>query len=111
MPSWLGATKVEDFDQEQLVDYRRCWRDPEMIHGSCSDYRAAASIDLKHDEEDIDRKIECPTLVFYGANGTMAECFDIPAAWEKRCKKIQTATKIASHGAGSPRCGAIFGGA
>ena len=25
------------------------WRDPAMIHGSCSDYRAAATIDLEHD--------------------------------------------------------------
>ncbi len=28
-----GATKVSDFDPEQLADYRRCWRHPAMIHG------------------------------------------------------------------------------
>src|SRR6201999_3547898 len=40
-----GATQIEDFDAEQLAEYRRAWRSPDMIHGSCSDYRAAASID------------------------------------------------------------------
>ena len=41
-----GATRLSDFDAEMLANYRRAWSDPAMIHGSCSDYRAAASIDL-----------------------------------------------------------------
>jgi haloacetate dehalogenase len=57
-----GATKLADFDPEMLAEYRRSWRDPEMIHGSCSDYRAAASIDLEHDAADIHRRIGCPGL-------------------------------------------------
>lgn len=92
-----GATKVEDFDQGQLAEYRRCWRDPEMIHGSCSDYRAAATIDLEHDTADIDTKVMCPTLVYYGANGTMAECFDIPDEWRKRCATVEVATSNGGH--------------
>jgi len=39
-----GATKIGDFDADMLAAYRRAWRDPAMIHGSCSDYRAAASM-------------------------------------------------------------------
>jgi hypothetical protein len=50
-----------------------------MIHGSCADYRAAASIDLEHDSADINRKIECPALVFFGSLGQMAQLFDIPS--------------------------------
>lgn len=92
-----GATTVEDFNQQQLEDYRRCWRTKEMIHGSCSDYRAAATIDLALDEEDIEKKVTCPTLVFYGANGTMAECFDLPACWRKRCETIETASLPGGH--------------
>ena len=83
-----GATKIGDFDQEMLASYRQAWRQPQMIHGSCSDYRAAASIDLEHDEADLDRKIECPTLVFYGSAGVMARLFDIPAEWRKRCAHV-----------------------
>ncbi|MDB6082177.1 MAG: alpha/beta hydrolase, partial [Gammaproteobacteria bacterium] len=44
-----GATTLADFDPEMLEEYRRAWRDPAMIHGACSDYRAAASVDLAHD--------------------------------------------------------------
>jgi haloacetate dehalogenase len=92
-----GAAKLADFDAEALADYRRCWRDPAMIHGSCSDYRAAASIDLDHDGADIDRKVTCPTLVFYGAAGQMAKLFDIPSEWRKRCVAIEQASLPGGH--------------
>lgn len=83
-----GATRIEDFDPEMLAAYRSHWRNPEMIHGSCSDYRAAATIDLQHDSIDIDRKISCPTLAFYGSKGEMSRLFDIPAEWSKRCDNL-----------------------
>lgn len=92
-----GATRVEDFDPEMLADYRRCWRDFAMIHGSCSDYRAAATIDLGHDGADLDRKVTCRTLVLYGASGTMARCFDIPAEWRKRCADVRAASLPGGH--------------
>jgi haloacetate dehalogenase len=92
-----GAAKLADFDAELLADYRRCWRDPAMIHGSCSDYRAAASIDLDHDGADIDRKLACPTLVFYGAGGQMAKLFDMPAEWRKRCAAVEQASLPSGH--------------
>jgi haloacetate dehalogenase len=92
-----GATKITDFDQEMLADYRRSWRDPAMIHGSCSDYRAAASIDLEHDAADIERRVQCPTLVFYGSQGQMAQLFDIPEEWRKRFSNPKAATLPGGH--------------
>jgi len=92
-----GATRIADFDREMLAEYRRCWRDPAMIHGSCSDYRAAASIDLAHDAADIDRRVHCPTLVFYGSAGQMAQLFDIPAEWRKRFGNPRTASLPGGH--------------
>lgn len=92
-----GATTLADFDPEMLAEYRRCWREPAMIHGSCSDYRAAASIDLEHDHADIERKVGCPTLVFYGAAGVMARLFDIPAEWRKRCADVTEASLPGGH--------------
>lgn len=92
-----GAAKLHDFDQDMLADYRRAWRDPAMIHGSCSDYRAGASIDLDHDTADLNRKVARPTLVFYGSLGTMAGLFDIPAEWRKRCDTVTTATLPGGH--------------
>ncbi|TWT11465.1 alpha/beta fold hydrolase [Reyranella sp. CPCC 100927] len=92
-----GATRISDFDAEMLADYRRAWRQPGMVHGSCSDYRAAASIDLAHDEADIDRKVLCPTLAFYGAAGVMAQLFDIPAQWRQRCADVTDASLPGGH--------------
>lgn len=92
-----GATDINDFDKEQLDEYRRCWRTPEMIHGSCSDYRAAITIDLEHDEASLGQIVECPTLVFYGSKGTMAQCYDIPATWQSRLSNMEIASIPGGH--------------
>jgi haloacetate dehalogenase len=92
-----GASRIGDFDPEMLAEYRRCWRDPAMIHGSCSDYRAAASIDLKHDAADLDRKVACPVLAFWGTAGAMHRYFDIGAEWDRRCTHVQRASLPAGH--------------
>jgi haloacetate dehalogenase len=92
-----GAARLGDFDAAQLADYRRAWRDPAMIHGSCSDYRAAATIDLEHDAADIERKVACPTLVVYGANGAMAKLFDLPDEWRQRCADVTAAALPGGH--------------
>ena len=81
-----------------LADYRPLLaRTPAMIHGSCSDYRAAATIDLEHDGVDIEKKVSSPTLVFFGANGTMAKNFDIPAEWRKRCTNVTVESLPGGH--------------
>jgi haloacetate dehalogenase len=92
-----GASAISDFAPDMLAEYRRAWRDPMMIHGSCSDYRAATSIDLEHDAADIDCKVRCPTLAFYGGKGVMATLFDIPAEWRKRCDDLQSETLPGGH--------------
>ena len=92
-----GATRAQDFDPEMLAEYRRCWRDPAMIHGSCSDYRSAATIDLEHDSADIGTKLACPTLAFWGTKGAMHKNFDIGVAWQKRCANLRTASLPAGH--------------
>jgi len=92
-----GATQLADFDQQQLAEYRRCWRDPGMIHGSCSDYRAAATIDLEHDAADIGTRVGCPTLVFWGSAGLMHRLFDMAPEWRKRCASVVPASLPGGH--------------
>ncbi len=91
------GTGLKDFDAEQLEAYRRAWRDPAMIHGSCSDYRAAATIDLDHDAADLDRKVDAPLLAFFGADGLMAKLFDIPAEWRRRAANVRDALLPGGH--------------
>lgn len=92
-----GATRIGAFDAEMLAEYRRAWRDPDMIRGSCCDYRAAATIDLEHDAGDLGRRVTCPTLVLYGGAGEMARLFDIPAQWRARCVTVTDASLPGGH--------------
>lgn len=64
---WSGD--VSAFTPEAYTEYARCFRDPACIHASCEDYRAAASIDLTHDEADMATKIACPLLALWGRRG------------------------------------------
>ena len=92
-----GKAKLEDFDSWQLSEYRRCWRDPAAIHGMCADYRAAATIDLAHDTADIEVKVACPVLAFWGTGGVMHKLFDMEAEWRKRCDSLEVATLPGGH--------------
>lgn len=92
-----GKTTIADFDAAQIAEYRRCWRDPGMIHGSCSDYRAAATVDLEHDAADLSKKVSSPTLVLWGAHGLMGKLFDMKAEWAKRLSSMTPATLPGGH--------------
>jgi haloacetate dehalogenase len=92
-----GAARAEDFDVEMMTEYRRAWRNPEMIHGSCSDYRAAGTVDLDHDAQDLSRHVQCPALVFYGSKGVMARLFDLPAEWRTRLAHMTEAALPGGH--------------
>ncbi len=58
------------FAPEALAAYREAFRDPAMIHATCEDYRAGATVDHAHDAEDrrSGRRIACPVLVLWGEN-------------------------------------------
>jgi haloacetate dehalogenase len=92
-----GAARLEDFDADMLAEYRRAWRSADMIHGSCSDYRAAAMVDLQHDSQDIERRVRCPALVFYGSKGVIAGLFDLPAEWRSRLADMTEAALPGGH--------------
>lgn len=92
-----GKTRLEDYQPAQLAEYRRCWRDPANIHGMCSDYRAASTIDLEHDGADIDVKVACPVLALWGTEGVMHKLFDMGAEWRGRCSLLDTATLPGGH--------------
>jgi haloacetate dehalogenase len=74
---------------EARAEYLRCFQDPAMIHASCEDYRAAASIDLVHDEADIGRRIACPLLVLWGKRAAMHRLYDVPATWRERAAEVR----------------------
>jgi haloacetate dehalogenase len=77
------------FTDEALAEYIRCFSDPATIHASCEDYRAAASIDLGHDEADLTHKIACPLLVLWGEKGLMERHYDVLATWRERASDVR----------------------
>lgn len=83
------STYPEQFDTAIVNDYRRCFKNPETIHASCEDYRAAASIDLAHDEADLDKKIKCPLLVLWGKHGMMGKQFDMLTMWRNKALTVR----------------------
>jgi haloacetate dehalogenase len=85
-----AQTKIAgSLDPRVLAEYRRCYRDPATRHAICEDYRAAASIDLEHDEADRDSKIEAPLLILWGGLGTVGALFDVMATWRPKARHVE----------------------
>jgi haloacetate dehalogenase len=80
IPTWMG--------ENAFVEYLRCFRDAATIHANCEDYRAGASIDMKHDEEDLKRNILCPVLTLWGERGALHRMFDTLAVWRERAANV-----------------------
>jgi len=82
---------------EAFAEYLRCFRNPEAIHASCEDYRAAASIDLVHDETDLQRKISCPLLALWGEHAPMHRLYDVAATWRERATNVTGTSLPGTH--------------
>lgn len=78
------------FDPLALAEYMRCVALPGSAHGMCEDYRAAAAIDLVHDRADIaaGKKLEIPTMVLWGADGVVHQCFKPLQEWQSICNNV-----------------------
>jgi haloacetate dehalogenase len=76
------------FTKEAVEAYLRSFSDPRTVHATCEDYRAAATIDLAHDDVDIDLKIACPVLALWAAKGAMHQMFDVLDTWRERASHV-----------------------
>jgi haloacetate dehalogenase len=61
----------ELFHPEAMDEYVRCLRDPDTIHATCEDYRAAVTIDFAHDAKDREagRRVACAVFALWGRQG------------------------------------------
>jgi haloacetate dehalogenase len=69
------------------AEYRRCF-DASTIHATCEDYRAGATIDLAHDAEDAGRRISCPVLVLWSADG-IGSAYDVLVVWRGEASDVR----------------------
>jgi len=79
-----GSAGLAPFAPQAWAEYERCFT-AEMVHASCEDYRASASIDLEHDRADREagRRVRCPRLALWGAHGVIERCFDPLKEWRR----------------------------
>ncbi|MEP3275438.1 MAG: alpha/beta hydrolase [Stappiaceae bacterium] len=84
-----GSAGLKPFSKEALNEYITSFRDPAAIHGACEDYRAAYTIDIRHDDEDEGRKIEQPLLALWGEMGAIEKHFDCIALWRERAEDVR----------------------
>ena len=79
----------EVITSEAFAEYLRCFINPATLHAMCEDYRAGATIDLEHEKNDLEKKLECPVLVLWGAKGAMGLLYDVPAEWQDRAIDVR----------------------
>jgi haloacetate dehalogenase len=87
------------FDEDTLDEYLAAFSRPGVIEATCSDYRAAAGIDLDHDRSDRDagRTITAPVLAGWGTRGYVGNAFDVPTVWSRYATDVRPAPIDADH--------------
>jgi haloacetate dehalogenase len=90
---WCGTPDALAADA--IAAYQRCF-DTAAIRATCEEFRAAATIDLIHDEADRERKISCPTLLLWSATGMWAR-YDILEIWRARAEDVRGAALDCGH--------------
>jgi len=80
LDSW--STTPDAFPAGVRAEYLRTFREPNTIHAICEEYRAAATLDDQHDEADRGRRrIACPVLALWSAQGALGSWYDPLAIW------------------------------
>ena len=92
-----GKSGLKYFAKEALAEYERAFRDPRTIHATCEDYRAAATIDLVHDQKDLARKIRMPLLALWGKQGVIEALFDCLADWREVAADVRGGALACGH--------------
>ena len=77
-----GPNGLKDFPTVVQREYLRCF-DQAGIHGSCEDYRAAATVDLVHDRKDLKKKLTMPVLALWARHSPVGTMFDCLADWRE----------------------------
>jgi haloacetate dehalogenase len=81
--------EAEFFAPEAVAEYLRCFSDGAAIAATCEDYRAAATIDLRHDAADADRLIAAPLLTLWGERGLVGRTWNVPATWREKAADVR----------------------
>jgi haloacetate dehalogenase len=89
--------KVDAVTPEALAEYHRAFAKESVRHAMLEDYRAAASIDLQHDREDLaaGRRLACPVQVLWSASNTARP--DPAEVWKTWADTVEGGTVDCGH--------------
>src|SRR5262245_56798788 len=93
----LGGVMPKAVTDEVFAQYLKYFSNPATLHAMCEDYRAAASIDLEHDQADLETKVSCPLLAIWGLRGAMQPNYDVLATWRERASTVSGKGLNAGH--------------
>jgi haloacetate dehalogenase len=68
--AWYQTPAAEAMGMENHADAWRAFRNPDVVHGMCEDYRAGLTIDRAHEEDDraVGRMVQCPMMLLEAAD-------------------------------------------
>ena len=81
-----GATTKSAFSKNQIIEYRKSWRNEDCIRAMCDDYRAAYHIDQYDEANDNQSPIKVRFAAVWGKDGIMAKTFDMRKIWKSEGK-------------------------
>jgi len=90
---------LDIFSKDCWSEYVSAMQDPSCVHSMCEDYRAASTIDLEHDQEDIatGKKLQMPLRVLWGQHGLVNACFSPLNDWSKVASNVSGKTVNSGH--------------
>ena len=75
-------------EEAAFQEYLRALRIPGTLRATLEDYRMAATRDLADDEQDADRRVNCPLLALWGEFGKMHKMFDVLETWREKALQV-----------------------
>ncbi|WP_232665517.1 alpha/beta fold hydrolase [Pseudonocardia sp. TRM90224] len=92
------AQRPEVFTPEARAAYVEQFRDPQRVHAICEQYRAAATLDVEHDEHDRGRhRLRCPVLALWAAGAAVDTWYDPLAVWREWADDVRGGPVDAGH--------------
>jgi haloacetate dehalogenase len=97
----LGLGRAAGRYPTELMDgYRRMLADPAVVQAICEDYRAGATVDRVHDDNDrtAGRRITCPVLALWSGRGALPRLYgDVLQVWRPWAANLSGTAVDATH--------------
>jgi haloacetate dehalogenase len=97
LDAWSADASV--FPDEIRAVYVEQFRDPARVHAICEQYRAAATLDVDHDEHDqrSRHRITCPVLALWSAAGPVGNWYEPLDVWRRWADHVRGGPIDAGH--------------